>query len=57
MMSHLVLLIMIYDAVFQRAMNKIIEKEGLNDTFPYLDNITVEGMDKEEHNTNVQRFY
>ena len=43
-------------AVFQRAMDKMIEEEGLNDTFPYLDNITVAGKDQEEHDSNVQRF-
>ena len=42
-------------AVFQRAMDKMIE-EGLNDTFPYLDIITVAGKDQEEHDSNVQRF-
>ena len=36
-------------------MEKIIE-EGLNDTFPYLDNVTVAGKDQEEHDNNVQRF-
>ena len=30
-------------AVFQRVMDKIIDKEGLNDTFVYLDNVTVAG--------------
>ena len=43
-------------AVFQRAMDRMIEEEGLNDTFPYLDNITVAGKDQEEHDSNVQRF-
>ena len=43
-------------AVFQRAMDKMIEEEGLNDTYPYLDNITVAGKDQEEHDSNVQIF-
>ncbi len=30
-------------AVFQRAMDKFVDEEGLKDTFPYLDNITVAG--------------
>ena len=42
-------------AVFQRAMDKIIEEEGLNDTFSYLDNMIVAGKDQEEHDSNVQR--
>ena len=50
--SHLVLPMVL----LQRAMDKMIEEEGLNDTFPYLDNITVAGKDQEEHNSNVQRF-
>ena len=28
---------------FQREMDKMVEIEGLKDTFPYLDNITVAG--------------
>jgi len=43
-------------AVFQRAMDKFVEDEGLKDTFPYLDNITVAGRDQEEHDRNVQKF-
>jgi hypothetical protein len=34
-------------AVFQRAMDKFVDEEGLKDTFPYLDNITVAGRDHE----------
>ena len=30
-------------AVFQRAMDKFVDEEGLKDTFLYLDNITVAG--------------
>ena len=30
-------------AVFQRAIDKLIEEEGLEHTFPYMDNITVAG--------------
>lgn len=43
-------------AVFQRAMDKFVEKEGLKDTFPYLDNITVAGLDQKEHDENVRKF-
>ena len=42
--------------VFQRAMDKMVEEDELNDTFPYLDNITVAEKNQEEHDTNVQRF-
>ena len=37
-------------------MDKMVENDGLNDTFSYLNNITVAGKDQEEHDTNVQRF-
>ena len=43
-------------AVFQRAMDKIVEDENLKDTFPYLDNITVAGSSQSEHDENVRRF-
>ncbi|XP_046862179.1 uncharacterized protein LOC124455579 [Xenia sp. Carnegie-2017] len=43
-------------AVFQRAMDKFVEEEGLNDTFPYLDNITVAGYDQFGHDENVRKF-
>ena len=44
-------------AVFQRAMDRFVEEEGLKDTFPYLDNITVAGRDQKEHDKNVQKFH
>ena len=44
-------------AVFQRAMDKFVDEEGLKDTFPYLDNLTVAGRDQEEHDVNVQKFH
>ena len=43
-------------AVFQRAMDKMVDEDGLNNTFPYLDNMTFAGKDQEEHDTNVQGF-
>ena len=43
-------------AVFQRAMDRFVEEEGLKDTFPYLDNITVAGHDQIEHDENVKKF-
>ena len=41
---------------FQRVMNKMVVENKLDDTFPYLDNITVAGRDKEEHDHNVEKF-
>ena len=43
-------------SVFQRAMDKLVKEEKLVDTFPYLDNITVAGRNKEEHDRNVEKF-
>ncbi|XP_046841983.1 uncharacterized protein LOC124436099 [Xenia sp. Carnegie-2017] len=43
-------------AVFQRAMDKFVEEEGLKDTFAYLDNITVAGYDQFGHDENVRKF-
>ena len=42
---------------FQRIMDDIISKEGLLDTYAYLDNITICGKDQRSHDTNVQKFY
>ena len=41
---------------FQRKMDKIVEKDELKDTFPYLDNVTVGRMNQEEHDANVSAF-
>ena len=43
-------------AVFQRAMDKLVEEEGLQNTFPYIDNITIAGHTQEEHDRNVSKF-
>lgn len=43
-------------AAFQRSMDKIIYDEELAGTFPYLDNITVAGMNQAEHDVNVEKF-
>lgn len=43
-------------SVFQRAMDKLVEEENLKDTFPYLDNITVAGRTKDEHDANIKAF-
>ena len=44
-------------ACFQRAMDNMIESDGLKDTFAYLDNIFVCGMDQNEHDVNLQKFF
>ena len=41
---------------FQRKMDNLVQVEGLKDTFPYLDNITVAGHTQEEHDRNVKRL-
>ena len=41
---------------FQRKMNEIVEIDKLKDTFPYLDNVTVGGMNQEEHDAKVSAF-
>ena len=42
---------------FQRIMDDIISKEGLHETYAYLDNITICGKDQDSHDLNVQKFY
>ena len=43
-------------AVFQCAMDKFVVDESLEDTFPYLDNITVAGRYQAEHDANVRKL-
>ena len=43
-------------AAFQRKITQFIEEERLKDTYPYLDNVTVAGHTKEEHDKNVKAF-
>ncbi|XP_042234811.1 uncharacterized protein LOC121874649 [Homarus americanus] len=43
-------------AVFQRAIDKFVEEENLCDTFPYLDNSTIDGRDQKEHDANLEKF-
>ena len=43
-------------AVFQRTMDNLVKEEKLQGAFPYLDNITIAGHTKEEHDLNVQLF-
>ena len=41
---------------FQRKIDELVATEFLKDTFPYLDNVTVGGRTREEHDTNVTAF-
>ena len=41
---------------FQRVIGDIVMKEGLKDTYPYLDSVTIGGTSQEEHDNNVQKF-
>ena len=43
-------------SAFQRTIDKVILKEELRDTFAFVDNITVCGRTKEEHDRNVTLF-
>ena len=39
---------------FRKKMDDLVRVEGLKNTFPYLDNITVEGRTQEEHDRKVK---
>ena len=43
-------------ACFQRIMDAFIEEENLDATFAYLDNVTICGMNTEEHDRNLKQF-
>ena len=43
-------------SAFQRTMDKVVETENLKDTFVYVDNITIAGRSKKEHDQNVENF-
>ena len=43
-------------AVFQRIVDDILRKEAVPDTEAYVDNVTVGGRDKKQHDENVQKF-
>ena len=43
-------------AAFQRAIMQFIESENLKGTYSYLDNVTVTGKTREEHDLNVKLF-
>ena len=41
---------------FQRVVDSVITNENLNATFAYVDNVTICGDTKEEHDINLKRF-
>ena len=41
-------------STFQRIIDNLIEKYKLKKTYAYLDNVTVTGHDKDEHNQNLK---
>ena len=41
---------------FQRIIDNVVAQEGLKDTFPYLDNVTIAGVDEADHDRNVAAF-
>lgn len=43
-------------AAFQRTLQYIISKENLSGAYAYLDDVTVCGKDKEEHDKNLEKF-
>ena len=42
---------------FQRIIDNVVTQEGLKNTFPYLDNVTVAGVDQADHDRNVAAFF
>ena len=43
-------------SIFQREMDNCIRENCLKATFAYMDNITIAGMTKEQHDENYERF-
>ena len=43
-------------SAFQRSIDSVISKHKLTGTYAYLDNITIVGKSKEEHDRRLQRF-
>ena len=41
---------------FQRIIDNVITRGGLKDTFPYLDNVIVAGVDQADHDRNLAAF-
>ena len=43
-------------ACFQRSMDNFIFEEELDDTFGFMDNVTICGMNENEHDENLEKF-
>ena len=43
-------------AVFQRKMDQFVTNYDLDDTFPFMDNVTISGSTQEEHDENLKAF-
>ncbi|XP_059843069.1 uncharacterized protein LOC132403623 [Hypanus sabinus] len=43
-------------SVFQREMDRMVDQYQLQATFPYLDNITICGHDRPDHDANLRQF-
>ena len=43
-------------SAFQRTIDKVIKEEGLNDIFAFVNDLTICGRTKEEHDENVKKF-
>ena len=41
---------------FQRIIDNVITQEGFKDTFPYLDNVTLAGVDQADHDRTIAAF-
>ena len=44
-------------AAFQRVMNDVVSKYNLKETYAYLDDVTICGQSKREHDENLKRFW
>jgi len=42
---------------FQRAINSFVAQNKLKCCFPYLDDITIAGIDQADHDRNLKAFY
>ena len=46
-----------YVPEFQRAINCFVEDNNLKCSLPYLDDITIAGIDQPDHDRNLKAFY
>ena len=43
-------------SAYQRTINTLISENGLTDTFAYIDDLIIGGMNQEDHDENLRRF-